>query len=68
MKRQLISVGFEAYGKRWGGLIWLVRDLERKRAGKKDYYCVMGHGKGGWWHLKYGTLAECRAYIRAEIA
>lgn len=66
--KQRISVGFEAYGKRWGDLIWLVRDTNRKAMGMKDYYCVMGHSRTGWWHLKYGTLAECREFIRMEIA
>lgn len=68
MKKEVISVGFKAWGNRWGNKIWLVRDLGRKREGKKDYYCVLGLGKGGWWHLKYGTLKECRAFIREEIA
>lgn len=67
MKRDVISVGFETYGKRWGNKIWLVRDLGRKREGKKDYYCVMGLSRSGWWHLFYGTLAETRLYIRYEM-
>ena len=66
--KEKISVGFTGYGNRWGNLVWLVSDKTRKRAGKKDFYCVMGLGKGGWWHIMYGTLAECRAYIRREIA
>ena len=68
MKKQVISVGFETWGNIWGNRIWLVRDLERKRNGHKDYYCVLGLTKGGWWHIMYGTLAECRAYIRREMA
>lgn len=67
MRRPLISVGFETYGKHWGNLIWLVRDMDRKRQGRKDFYCVLGLGSGGWWHLKYGTLKECREYIRSEM-
>lgn len=67
MNRKDIKPGFEVYGKRWGNLIWLVRELQRKREGKKDFYCVMGFSESGWWHLKYGTLKECRDYIEAEI-
>lgn len=67
MKRTDIHVGFEAYGNKWGDLIWLVRDMSRKKEGRKDYYCVLGHSRSGWWHLKYGTLKECRDYIEYEI-
>lgn len=65
--KNLISVGFEAFGKHWGNKIWLIRDIGRKREGRKDYYCVMGLSRSGWWHLFYGTLAECRTYIRYEM-
>ena len=67
MKKNTISVGYEGYGKHWGNKIWLVRDIERKNQGKKDYYCVLGLSKSGWWHLFYGTLAEVRLYIRYEM-
>lgn len=68
MKKEVISVGFFGYGKKWGNKIWFVRDMDRKRNGYKDYYSVLGLTSSGWCHLKYGTLAECRAYIREEIA
>lgn len=61
-----INAGYESYGNRWGNKIWLVRDMDRKRSGKKDYYCVLGLSKSGWWHLCYGTLKVARAYIRYE--
>lgn len=67
MTKQTISVGYETYGKHWGNKIWFVRDIGRKNEGKKDYYCVMGLSRSGWWHLFYGTLAECRKYIRYEM-
>jgi hypothetical protein len=67
MKKRDIKLGFEGYGKRWGGLVWLVNDLTRKREGKRDHYCVLGHSPSGWWHLKYGTLAECRQFIFEEV-
>ena len=66
MKRTEIKAGFETFGKTWGDKIWLVKDLTRKRAGNKRYFCVMGHSKTGWWHLYYGTLLQCRDYIEYE--
>lgn len=64
--RKEIKAGFETFGKHWGGKIWLVKDLDRKRQGRKDYFCVLGLGSGGWWHLYYGTLSQCRDYIEYE--
>ena len=66
MKRTEIKKGYESNGLRWGGKIWLVLELDRKRAGRKDCYCVLGHSASGWWHLFYGTLSQCRDYIEYE--
>lgn len=66
MDRKAIKAGFETYGKKWGGRIWLVKDMTRKKEGRKDYFCVLGLGSGGWWRLYYGTLAQVRDYIEYE--
>jgi len=61
-----IKAGYESYGNVWGGKIWLVKDMDRKRRGRKDFYCVLGLSPSGWWHLCYGTLKVTRLYTLYE--